>query len=211
MSEIEKLINGTKEFRKKYFEIDNKLFQELSTFGQNPKIMVVSCSDSRVDPATIFNCQPGQLFVIRNVASLVPPCQIDNAYHGTTAAIEFGTRLLQVEHIIIFGHRHCGGIQALIEDGNYSKNSYTFIAKWMEIARPARDKALQEARDTQEALVLCEHYALINSFNNLRTFPWIEERIKNGSLHIHAWYFDLTTGIIQRYDPNTQTWQPLSE
>src|SRR3989442_1053939 len=110
---IKKLIDGNKEFKEKFFNKENTVFYELAQFGQRPKIMIVACSDSRVDPAMIFNCQPGELFVIRNVANLVPPCEIadeNEHYHGVSAAIEFGTLFLEVQHIIILGHTQCGGI-----------------------------------------------------------------------------------------------------
>ena len=207
--EINKLLEGNKQFRKKYFKANSALFDGLVQNGQKPKTMIVGCSDSRVDPAMILDCQPGELFVIRSMANLVPPCEDNNAYHGTSATLEFGTSFLQVEHIIIFGHTQCGGIQALFEsDGKISdKDPYNFIAKWMEIALPAYHKVMQEHADATlaEKVVLCEQYALINSLNNLHSFPWVQERIAQGTLQVHAWYFELATGVVHAYDQeNTQ-------
>lgn len=211
--EIKKLIDGNKEFRKKFFNTDNKIFDALVEYGQKPKIMVISCSDSRVDPAMIFNCEPGDLFVIRNVANLVPPYEDNDTYHGTSAALEFGTCFLQVKHVIILGHTKCGGIQALLEsaDNLLDKQNHNFIAKWMELARPAYDKIIKQYNDAslENKITLCEQYALINSLNNLQSFPWVKERVDNNELSLHAWYFDLATGIIYAHDTQKNSWLPL--
>jgi Carbonic anhydrase len=201
--EIKQLIEGNKKFRKKFFGEDRTLFDKLILQGQRPKIMVVACSDARVDPAMIFNCQPGQLFVVRNIANLIPPCETSDVYHGTSAALEFGTCFLEVDHIIIFGHTECGGIRALLEgDRVLQSNEKSFIAKWMEIARPACDKVIKEHAHAsfQEQAVLCGQYALINSLQNVMSFPWIQERVNSGKLSVHAWSFDLATGGIYQYD-----------
>jgi carbonic anhydrase len=208
--EIKKLIDGNKKFRKNFFNKNNALFHELVERGQRPKTMVLACSDSRVNPSMIFSCQPGDLFLIRSMANLVPPCEDMSTYHGTSATLEFGTCFLQVEHIIILGHTRCGGIQALIEgaDNPANKNPHSFIAKWMEIARPAYDKVVAEHAHAslEEKIILCEQYTLINSLNNLRSFPWIQERVNAGKLALHAWYLDLTTGIVHIYDEQNERW-----
>lgn len=201
--EIKKLIEGNEKFRDKFFNSDTALFDEL-VHGQKPKIMVITCSDSRVDPAMIFDCQPGDLFVIRNVANLVPPCEGSDTYHGTSAALEFGVCFLEVEHIIILGHTRCGGIRALLEGAEsvVDKKQHGFIAKWMELARPAYDRVVREHSDIEleDKVTLCEQYALVNSINNLGSFSWIQDRVQQNKLVLHAWYFDLTTGFIHMYD-----------
>jgi carbonic anhydrase len=208
--EIARLLEGNQEFRKKFFNKKNALFKLLVEQGQNPKVMVVACSDSRVDPAMIFNCLPGQLFVIRNVASLIPPCEENNSAHGTSAALEFGACFLNVEHIIILGHTQCGGIRALMEHAHtvLHPNPHSFIAQWMSIARPAYNRVMQEHHNAlfEEKLALCERYAVVNSLHNLSSFPWIQERVTKQALHIHAWHFNLATGFIHRYDTKTDTW-----
>ncbi len=177
--------------------------------------MVVACSDSRVDPAMIFNCQPGDLFVIRNVANLVPPCEANDTFHGISAALEFGTCFLAVEHIIVFGHSQCGGIQALLNSTQWmlDKKPFHFIAKWMELARPAYDRVVTEHGNVSldEKIILCEQYALVNSLNNLLTFPWIQERVASGKLVLHAWYFDLATGMIHAHDQKNNDWRILND
>lgn len=211
--EIKKLIDGDKEFRKRFFSSNNTLFNELVSRGQQPKTMVIACSDSRVDPAMMFDCQPGDLFVVRNVANLIPPCENNDTYHGTSAALEFGTRFLKVEHIIILGHTQCGGIQALLESTSsvLDKKEHNFIAKWMELARPAYDQTIAEHSNAprEEQITLCEQYSLINSLNNLHSFPWIQQRVQNKQLSLHAWYFDLTSGHIHAYDQQQQNWTVL--
>lgn len=208
--EIKKLIDGNKQFRKKFFNKNSTLFNDLVQNGQKPKIMVIACSDSRVDPAMIFNCQPGELFIIRSMANLIPPCEDNDTYHGTSAALEFGTLFLEVKHIIIFGHTQCGGIQSLIENPHriLDKKPHSFIAKWMEIARPAYNRVITEHNELlfEEKITLCEQYALINSLNNLYTFPWIQERVAQNKLSLHAWYFDLGTGVINLYDVQKNDW-----
>jgi carbonic anhydrase len=208
--DIQQLITGNKQFRKKYFGSDKTLFEELVSQGQRPKVMVIACSDSRVDPAMVFNCQPGQLFVVRNIANLIPPCETNDTYHGTSAALEFGTNFLEVEHIIVFGHTQCGGIRFLLENAQTMADAkqHSFIAKWIELARPAYNKIIAEHADKSinDQATLCTEYSLVNSLNNLSTFPWIKERVASGKLSLHAWYFDLATGGIHRYDQQNDRW-----
>lgn len=201
--DIQTLVQGYKQFRKKYFEDpSHTAFDELVRCGQRPKVLIIACSDSRVDPAIVTNSQPGDLFVVRNVANLVPPYEDDSTYHSTSAALEFGVCNLEVEHIIVFGHSQCGGIGALVEGSNNIINKKGFISKWIELARPAYETVNKHHFDSDinQKIVLCSKYSLINSFYNLYTFPWIEKRVKNGSLTLHAWYFDLSTGIIHSFE-----------
>ncbi|MCL4380096.1 carbonic anhydrase [Candidatus Dependentiae bacterium] len=207
---IQKLIDGNKEFRKKFFHGDSRLFDELVAYGQKPKIMIIACSDSRVDPSTIFNCQPGELFTVRNVANLVPPYEEHGTYHGTSAALEFGVRFLCVEQIIVLGHTQCGGIQALVESVAQvlQPQQHSFIAPWMSLARPAYEKVVADhaGASLADKVVLCEQYTLINSLRNLQSFPWIQERVAQRTLAVHAWYLALSTGIIHAYDEWHDCW-----
>src|SRR3990167_644732 len=213
MAEIKKLIEGNQQFRKRFFNEESTLYKELVEHGQKPKTMLIACSDSRVDPEMVFNCLPGELFVIRNVANLVPPCEKNDTYHGVSAALEFGTCFLEVENIIVFGHTRCGGIQALLENSNkvVEKKLYSFISKWMELARPAYEKVIAKYGQLplNEKVTLCEQYALINSLDNLYSFPWIQERVDNGKLTLHALYFDLESGNIHIFDQEKKSWSIL--
>jgi carbonic anhydrase len=186
-----KLLSGYKNFRTKYASGDNSVMQSLAYLGQKPTTMVVSCCDSRVDPALLLQCDPGDLFVTRNVANIVPPFERDEHHHGTSAALEFGICYLKVKHLVILGHSQCGGINALIDDTPLQQDD--FISKWVSIL-PKPEHAVQDE----------DHYAqraLINSYVNCLTFPWIKEKIDNGSLLIHLWFFNIKKAELSYYDP----------
>lgn len=207
---IHQLIEGYQDFYKQYFKgHDTKLYQDLVKQGQAPKTMVIACSDSRVDPGIILNCSPGDLFVVRNVANLVPPCENDAKHHGTSAALEFAVCFLKVEHIIVLGHTHCGGIQALLRDSGDTEPHRSFISQWMEIAKDARTKALKEEVSPQEREKHCSEYSLMASIHNLQSFPWITQRIKSGNLSLHAWLFDLETGLIKSFNPTEKKFENI--
>jgi carbonic anhydrase len=191
MNPPKQLIAGFQRFRERSYE--DAQFRELVQFGQTPSTLVVGCCDSRVDPALILDCAPGDLFVIRNVANLVPPAENQGHYHGTSAALEFGVRNLAVQHIIVLGHAQCGGIHALLEGGVAKDDS--FIAAWMRIAEAAREKIEQEA--------------ILVSLNNLMTFSWIRERVEQGKLALHGWYFDIERGELLGYNVTTCQFETL--
>ncbi len=201
--EIKYITQGYKQFRQKYFDGNNSIFEDLKN-GQNPKILVIACSDSRVDPAIILNCKPGDLFVVRNVANLVPPYENDDGHHGTSAALEFAVCDLEVKHIIIFGHSSCGGIKALIANPSKMQEK-NFISRWMELAKPAYEETMENFSNSSvdQKVDSCAHFALINSLKNLYTFPWIKSRVAGGELSLHSWYFNIDTGIIEEFWPKT--------
>ncbi len=210
MDTIKQLTQGYQTFHHAYFGSgDNTLYRDLVHKGQSPKTMIIACSDSRVDPATVLNCAPGDVFVVRNVANLVPPCEDDTKHHGTSAALEFAVCFLQVEHIIVFGHSYCGGIRALLNDTPPASGSHGFIASWMDIASDAKQKALVNHDSDKEQEKQCCEYSLIASLNNLQTFPWIAERAKSGTLSLHAWHFDLETGHIKCFNADQQRFEQL--
>lgn len=200
--DIEGFVEGYAKFREQYFEADNTTFAKLVSQGQNPKALMIACSDSRVDPALVMNCQPGDLFVIRNVANLIPPFEDDHHYHGTSAALEFGVCVLEIPHIIVFGHTQCGGIRSLLERSNEKCPPTGFLNKWMELAKPAYNAVenYHQHDSLDEKTVLCGKYSLINSYKNLLTFPWIAERVRNQRLFLHAWNFDIVQGVLEEYN-----------
>ncbi len=205
------LIEGYQRFREQYFSGEDSAFAELVRWGQRPKILMIACSDSRVDPALVMNCQPGELFVIRNVANLVPPYEDDQSYHGTSAALEFGVCTLGIQHVILFGHTQCGGIQSLLEHSP-GCGQKSFLKKWMELAKAAHD-AIQNYHvhdSIEEKIVLCGKYSLINSLKNLLTFPWISEKVNQGSLFLHAWNFDMSKGVLEGYDEKQNDFKELT-
>lgn len=192
---MEHLIAGYRRFRAGAWQLERERFEELAAEGQRPRAMIVACSDSRADPATIFNARPGELFVVRNVANLVPPYVPDSAYHGTSAALEFGVRALGVEHLIVLGHAQCGGIQALLQGA--TAEATDFVRPWIAIAEPARRKVTAEAPEA-ERQTACEHEAIRLSLANLMTFPWIREAVEAGRLKLHGCYFGIASGQLER-------------
>ncbi len=195
---LAKILEGYQLFRKKYAVGDDSIMQYLSHYGQQPQIMVVSCCDSRVDPALILQCNPGDLFVVRNVANIVPPYEKDEAHHGTSAALEFGICFLKVKQLILLGHSQCGGIQALLADGPKQDD---FISNWVSVIK-VPDAHVTDADD-------CAKLALNQSLQNCLTFPWIKDKVQSQELSIHLWFFDVKQGQIFTFSEAEQRYQPL--
>ena len=193
------LIAGYKRFRANQWPERRKVFESLAREGQKPKTMVVACVDSRVDPAMIFDAAPGEILTVRNVANLVPPYAPDNAHHSTSAALEFGVRVLEVSDLIVLGHGRCGGVQALLDGAPGAAQE--FVRPWMAIAEPARLRAFHggspEARQRS-----CEHEVIKVSLNNLMTFPWIAQRVAEGKLNLHGAWFAIYSGILMTLRPD---------
>ncbi|MDD3884209.1 MAG: carbonic anhydrase [Gallionella sp.] len=205
------LIEGFHRFREQHFADEDALYRQLVEQGQTPKILVVSCCDSRVDPSLVLNCAPGDLFVIRNVANLVPPDEnLSGGRHGTSAALDYAVRTLGVEHIIVLGHAYCGGIRALMA-GPHPDAPGSFINSWMRLAEPARLSVEQEmaAATPSERERACEQRAILGSLENLLTFSWIRERVAQGALRLHGWYFDMDSGHLLGYDADAGEFRPL--
>lgn len=199
--QFEKILKGYKGFRAKYAKGQSSIMRSLSQEGQRPKIMVVACCDSRVDPALIMQCDPGELFVVRNVANIIPPYEKDEAHHGTSAALEFAVRFLQVKHIIVLGHSQCGGIETLLKQGAATEND--FINTWVSLVEDAHDH-------TCDADLYAKH-AMGQSYANCLAFPWVKERVDAGELAIHRWFFDIRSGTVAYFCDNTQGFRPLEE
>ena len=209
-SSPQKLIDGFLRFREQHFERDDGQFKQLVAQGQTPKTLVVACCDSRVDPALVLDCAPGDLFVIRNVANLVPPSERRIGHHGTSAALEFGVRKLGVEHIIVLGHAHCGGIHALVETGGIN-NPDSFIDDWMHLVESARASVTRDMPDASlpERVRACEQRAILVSLQNLMTFAWVRERVEQGTLTLHGWYFDIGQGQLLGYNATAKAFREL--
>jgi carbonic anhydrase len=193
--EIAAFIEGFNRFKGEWFQ-KKEIFSE-----QSPKYLVIACSDSRVDPAILFETDPGDIFVIRNVANLVPPFVKDGSFHGISAAIEYAVLGLNVRDIIVLGHSHCGGIHALISPSSAGE----FLSLWLNIASGALLRAKIEEHDSEEEFArTCEKEAILISLGNLLTFPWINERIVKQELAIHGWYFDLEHGRLEAWHPKAK-------
>ena len=197
MDPLDKLVEGFKKFKQRYYIAEPELYEQLVDRGQTPKTLIIACCDSRVHPAQVLNTNPGDIFVARNVANLVPPFEDDDKSHGTSAAIEFGVKHLKVEHIIVFGHGQCGGIKSLMAGGVGSEND-SFIDPWMSTAMPVREKILENHSDKpfEVQCHICEQSVIEVSVNNLLSFPWIKSRVDAGELEVHGWYFDIERGIL---------------
>lgn len=201
MQEMQKFIHGFRSFQEDYFSEDRELFDRLKQ-GQRPRVVLIGCSDSRVDPSMMVRSEPGELFIVRNVANLVPPCEHDHSYHGVSAALEYAVCHLEVEHIIILGHSCCGGIRSLMEGIPAEKNG-EYISKWVSIAERAKQQVLDTFADAppEQQAKACEHASILVSLENLLTFPWIRERVEADTLDLHGWYFDIESGNLYSYQP----------
>jgi carbonic anhydrase len=198
---MQTLIEGYHRFRATGWPERRRRYEALAEHGQKPEALVIACVDSRVDPAVIFDAAPGELLTIRNVANLVPPYGPDGTYHGTSAALEFGIRVLQIPQLVVLGHGQCGGVRSLMQ--NPPAGATDFIADWMNIARPARTVALR--CDTPDAqLHCCELECVKLSLANLRSFPWIAERLEAGTLTLHGAWFAIRTGELAILGPDGQ-------
>ena len=198
----DRLIDGYRQFRRSEYPNQKRLFETLAARGQVPPTMVISCCDSRVDPAQIFSAGPGELFVVRNVANLVPPCGEGGDYHGTSAALEFAVTGLRVKNIVVLGHASCGGVRACLEGAQDPGVGGRFIGPWMSILTPARDKVLSEhgnASDEtrQRALELA---GIVQSIENLHSFPFVAQAVAAGELRLHGAYFGIATGELALLD-----------
>jgi carbonic anhydrase len=208
--EILRMMVGFRRFRDRYFKEEHSVYDRLASTGQSPKTLMIACSDSRVDPAILFSSSPGDIFVVRNVANLVPPFESDAGFHGVSAAIEFAVVNLQVEHIVVLGHRQCGGIRSLFEPENVKKGG--FVSQWMSIASEAKQKVLSKAiaHDVDTLCRDCERESIVISLKNLRSFPFIAEAIDKRGLELIGIYFDLEHGQLWHYDDASDSFNELT-
>ncbi len=213
MEAFDTLLEGYRRFRAGPYNDQRARFDALAHIGQSPRIMIIACADSRVDPTRIFDSAPGEMFVMRNVANLVPPYEADGATHGSSAAIEFAVTQLEVEHIVVLGHARCGGITASLT-GKFdaaAEGHGAFIGRWMAKIEPARDRiraaqAISPDIDAQQALELA---AIRLSLDNLMSFPFVAERVAAGTLALQGAHFDIADGILRILDPATDRYEPV--
>lgn len=199
------LKEGYRAFRKGTYRQQAELYEKLGK-GQDPDILVIGCADSRAEPADIFNAAPGQLFVVRNVANLVPPYDDSGGLHGVSAALEFAVTALEVKHILVMGHGGCGGVQASLSAAD-DKPVGQFIAPWVSLLDATRDAMLAEIpADPQRAL---EYAGIGTSLENLMTFPFVEERVKAGKLDLHGAWFAIGNGELHWRDPKSGEFDPV--
>lgn len=206
----ERLTEGYRVFLDDRFDRERSRYEQLAETGQTPKIMLIGCCDSRVSPETIFDARPGEMFVVRNVASLVPPFSPDDQLHGTSAALEYGVQALRVEHIVVLGHGRCGGIRAFADDTQGPLSPGDFIGKWITLIAPAAQRTGGRGRnEALEGYVERLAFASVQqSINNLRTFPCVKILEEKGRLQLHGAYFAVATGVLMLLDPETGQFVP---
>ena len=198
MPEFAHLVAGYRRFRSDGYVKQKARFDALSQDGQSPPVMIISCCDSRVDPAAIFDTEPGQIFALRNVANLVPPYEIGGGLHGASAAIEFGVLGLGVRHIVVMGHGQCGGITAALKGTELGSDGASFVESWMRIIDDSRNKIVALApADPQKAL---EFEAIKISLANLRSFPFVKDREVAGTLRLHGTWYAISDGVLHVLD-----------
>lgn len=193
-----RILEGYKRFCENDFNANRDLYEQLATQGQTPHTMVIACSDSRVQVDKILNANPGDLFVVRNVAAMVPPCEIDTGYHGTSAAIEFAVTALKVDNIAVIGHAGCGGVASVVDS---AIDDHTFIGHWME---PLRDWLAENddliAKDPASRKSMLERAAVYLSIRNLKTFPFVQEALANNAINLEGMLFNIKEGDLSRVD-----------
>jgi carbonic anhydrase len=211
MSFPQRLIDGYSAFANGRLQSEQDRYRELAEHGQTPEIMVIGCCDSRVSPEVIFDARPGELFVVRNVANLVPPYETDGKYHGVSAALEFGVGVLKVKHIVILGHAHCGGIRAYAEDAEPISPG-DFIGRWMSLMAPAAAKVgARGSMSRLEYLERMEKASIVNTLDNLMTFPRLSKLIERGAVALHGAYFGVAKGELSVLDRATGEFRPVGK
>lgn len=203
MPEFAELLKGYRRFRKRTWPRQRKRFAETLEKGQHPKLMIIGCSDSRVDPAQIFDVDPGDIFVLRNVAALVPPFETTPGQHGVSAAVEFAVQVLEVAQIVVMGHGRCGGCQAALqrEYTEPDRGEGRFLAGWITLLDKAREEvAARHGTQGREAELAMEFAAIRQSLANLRTFLWLAEREKAGRLKLRGAHFSIAEGRLYSLD-----------
>jgi carbonic anhydrase len=205
------LLDGYRAFRTQRLPTEQSRYRELSERGQSPEVMVVGCCDSRVSPEVIFDAKPGELFVMRNIANLVPIYAPDGGAHGVSAALEYAVQVLRVKHIVVLGHAQCGGIRAFI-DKIAPLSPGDFIGKWMSMFVKPGELVEQRARETtQEFATRIEKAAVLRSLENLMTFPYIRLLVERGNLQLHGAYFGVAEGSLFVLDKATKEFRSVKE
>lgn len=199
------LLNGYRNFMSGRYAHERDRYRNLAEEGQSPKTLVVACSDSRSAPETIFDAGPGELFVVRNVANMVPPYQPDGHFHATSAALEFAVQSLKVTDIVVMGHGRCGGIRAALDPNAEPLSPGDFIGRWMSLVKPAAEQIqMNDVMTASERQTALERVSIRNSIENLRSFPDIQALEEAGQLQLHGAWFDISTGELWIMDAKTR-------
>jgi carbonic anhydrase len=204
------LIAGYQTFTSQRLPTEQSRYRELSERGQAPEVMVIGCCDSRVSPEVIFDASPGELFVVRNIANLVPVYQPDGGAHGVSAALEYAVQVLKVKHIVVLGHAQCGGIRAFI-DNAAPLSPGDFIGRWMSMfIKPGEQVTIRDHETMTDFATRIEKAAVFRSLENLTTFPFVQSAIESGALQLHGAYFGVAVGSLSVLDPVAKEFVPVT-
>ena len=206
----QRLVEGYRDFLDGRLRREQDRYRQLAEIGQSPEVMVIGCCNSRVSPEVIFDARPGELFVVRNVANIVPPYEPDGHAHGVSAALEFGVAALKVRHIVVLGHAHCGGVKAFAQKAE-PLSPGDFIGSWMRLMTPAAEKAgPQHDLSWPDYLTRLEQANVANSLDNLLTFPGLRKLIESGRVATHGAYFGVAAGELSIRDETSGEFLPVA-
>ena len=210
MTDFTGLLDGYRRFKSSGWRQQRERWSELAE-QQSPKLMVIACSDSRVDPTIIFDTSPGEIFMVRNVANMVPPFETASGHHGVSAALEFAVTQLEIPEIVVLGHQNCGGCAAALTQRfeNKALGEGGFISDWMSLLDDARERVVAEHGEGEAALHALEFEAVKVSIDNLRTFPCVPVRERAGRLRIHGAYFAVADGMLHLLDEESGNFHPV--
>jgi carbonic anhydrase len=210
-----RLVEGYEVFLGGRFRREQDRYRELAKLGQSPKVLLIGCCDSRVSPEVIFDAHPGEIFVLRNIANLIPPYEPDTERHGTSAALEYAVLTLKVEHIVIMGHAMCGGVRAYVEqsadDASKAPVPGDFIGQWISLLTPAAKKLGPRQESLEAYAERLGRAAIIESLANLRTFPYVRENEEAGKLALHGAYFGVADGRLYALDQASGVFRPMAD
>lgn len=206
------LVEGYQHFMKNRFSVEFQHYEMLADKGQKPSILLIGCADSRVSPSIIFNAGPGDIFVVRNVANLIPPySETNRLYHGTSAALEYGVNILKVKHIVVLGHAACGGVHTFASRETLNQETGSFISTWLQLLEPAhkkiKDGDILQKQNFNDYVRQLEFESIKNSIRNLKSFPFIQKRIAEEKLNVHGAFFSIATGELSVFTSETNQFQ----
>jgi len=212
MNILKEFRDGHERFKRLKFRENEERFKRLVEEGQNPKALFIGCSDSRVMPAMITGCGPGDLFIVRNIGNFVPPFEPDNDFHSTAAAIEYASTVLEVSDIVICGHSDCGAIKACFQEHHATQENIHTV-KWLQLGMKARDMSIEALPDStlDERREFAEKISVLTQLDNIMSYPAVRRRVENGTLFLHGWYYDLREGQIYYYDESATQFKKMGE
>ena len=209
MQNFHELIQGFHNFKEEYFLREREFFSAL-VHGQSPKTLVIACCDSRVDPAILMGCRPGDLFVVRSIAAIVPNEEQAGEHDAVVSAVEYGVKHLDIRNIIVMGHSNCGGLHGLLHPSTVAKERY--ISRWLCLAHPVLEELEHEDPDEPAPIRArrCEEGAVLMSIDNLLSYDWIKSRVDAGTLELHALYYDMADGMMNVWNPVKEDFEPAT-